>query len=93
MSARLVDTTPAVSIVVDGEAVPVASGITVAAAVLGLGVSMFRQSVSGEGRAPLCGMGTCHECRLTIDGLAHRRACLVVVSEGMRISTAAEAGA
>ena len=27
-------------------------------------------SVSGEPRAPLCGMGICYECRVTIDGVA-----------------------
>jgi sarcosine oxidase subunit alpha len=34
-------------------------------------------------------MGTCYECRVTIDGVAHRRACLVVVTEGMHVTTAA----
>jgi sarcosine oxidase subunit alpha len=37
-------------------------------------------------------MGTCYECRVTIDGVAHRRACLVVVTEGMHVTTAASAG-
>jgi sarcosine oxidase subunit alpha len=84
----MLDRSATVSIVVDGRETAVAVGITVAAAVLGLGVAAFRRSVTGEGRAPLCGMGTCHECRLTIDGVAHRRSCLVVVSEGLRVSTA-----
>jgi sarcosine oxidase subunit alpha len=81
------------SIVIDGREASVVAGITVAAAVLGLGVPAFRRSVSGEARGPLCGMGTCHECRLTIDGVAHRRSCLVVVYDGMRISTAGQGGA
>jgi sarcosine oxidase subunit alpha len=54
---------------------------------LGLGISAFRRSVDGTPRGPLCGMGICHECRVTIDGVAHRRACLVPVSEGMHVST------
>jgi sarcosine oxidase subunit alpha len=33
-------------------------------------------------------MGTCYECRVTIDGVAHRRACLVTVAEGMHVTTA-----
>jgi len=48
----------------------------------------FRTSVTGEPRAPLCGMGTCYECRVTIDGVAHRRACLVTVADGMHVTTA-----
>ena len=78
-----------VTIVADGRALRVPVGISVAAALLDAGISEFRRSVSGESRGPLCGMGTCYECRLTIDGAAHRRSCLVPVAEGMRIDTAA----
>ena len=83
----MLDRASTVSIVIDGREAAVAAGTTVAAAVLRLGVTAFRRSVTGESRAPLCGMGTCHECRLTIDGVAHRRSCLVVVSDGLRVST------
>ena len=51
-------------------------------------ISADGRSVSGEPRAPLCGMGTCYECRVTIDGVAHRRACLVTVADGMHVTTA-----
>lgn len=78
-----------VTIVADGRALRVPVGISVAAALLDAGISEFRRSVSGESRGPLCGMGTCYECRLTIDGAAHRRSCLVPVAEGMRIDIAA----
>ena len=81
-----------VTISADGRPVRVPAGVTVAAALLDLGVSAFRRSVSGDPRAPLCGMGTCYECRVTIDGLAHRRACLVIVAEGMHVMTAAGTG-
>ena len=81
-----------VPISADGRPVQVPAGVTVAAALLELGVSAFRRSVSGDPRAPLCGMGTCYECRVTIDGFAHRRACLVTVAEGMHVMTAAGAG-
>jgi sarcosine oxidase subunit alpha len=67
----------------------VPAGSSVAAALIDAGVTAFRHSVSDEVRGPLCGMGTCFECRVTIDGVAHRRACLIPVSEGMRVSTAA----
>jgi sarcosine oxidase subunit alpha len=73
---------------VDGREVRVPDDLTVAAALRGLGVVAFRLSASGEARGPLCGMGTCFECRVTIDATAHRRACLVRVAPGMSIETA-----
>jgi D-hydroxyproline dehydrogenase subunit gamma len=79
-----------VTIVVDGREVLVATDTTVAAALLALGIAALRRSVTGEARAPLCGMGICYECRVTIDGLAHRRACLVPVVQGLRVSTMGE---
>ena len=78
-----------VTVSADGRPVRVPAGVTVAAALTDLGVVAFRRSVSGEPRGPLCGMGTCYECRVTIDGVAHRRACLVLVAEGMQVTTAA----
>ena len=76
-----------VTIQADGRALRVASGVTVAAALIDAGVTAFRRSAGGDARSPLCGMGTCFECRVTIDGVPHRRACLVPVSEGMRVDT------
>lgn len=61
-------------------------GASVAAALLLAGVLAFRRSVSGEPRAPLCGMGVCHECRVTIDGVPHRRSCLVTVRDGLHVT-------
>jgi aerobic-type carbon monoxide dehydrogenase small subunit (CoxS/CutS family) len=46
-----------------------------------------RVSVTGEPRGPLCGMGICFECRVTIDGHPHCRACQTEAVEGMRIQT------
>lgn len=77
-----------VTITVDGIVMRVASGITVAAALLDTGTHAFRRSPHGDARAPLCGMGICFECRVTIDGVPHRRACLEVVADGMMVRTA-----
>ena len=76
-----------VTISVDGREVRVPTGVSLAAALLSAGVSAFRQSVNGSARGPLCGMGVCYECRVTIDDVAHRRACLVMVADGLRVST------
>ena len=75
------------SIVINGTVFSVKSGTSAAAAVLNAGLFTFRRSVSGEPRAPLCGMGVCFECRLTIDGIPHAKSCQVVCREGMRIAT------
>lgn len=77
---------PTISLRVNGEPVPVLPGTTVAAAILISG-STARVSVTGEPRAPLCGMGICFECRATIDGFAHRRSCQVLCEPGMDVST------
>ncbi len=76
---------------VNDRRVRVVAGTTVASALLNLGMTSFRCSVSGEPRAPLCGMGVCFECRVTIDSRPHQRACLIPVAEGMNVITASEA--
>lgn len=76
-----------VEIIVDGGAVRVARGTTLAALLMTWGVTRFRTSVGGDPRGPLCGMGTCHECRVTVDGNPHRRACLIACEAGMVVET------
>lgn len=76
------------TIVVDGEPRRVPSGTSLAAALLGLGVAAFRRDTDGRPRAPVCGMGTCFECRVAVDGRSGVRACLVTVHEGMQVMTA-----
>ena len=76
-----------VKLSVNGVSVAVPSGAMVSAAVAMAGVSGFRRSVSGESRGPLCGMGICFECRVTIDGRPHCRSCQVVCREGMEVRT------
>lgn len=75
------------SIIVDGRLLEVPEGITVAAALLNAGEAAFRDSVTGKPRGPVCGMGICFECRVTIDGARGRRSCLERVSPGMRVTT------
>ena len=72
---------------VDGLTIDVPAGSMVSAAVAIAGASKFRRSVTGQPRAPLCGMGICFECRVTIDGRAHCKSCQVVCREGMEVRT------
>ncbi|MGH9468672.1 MAG: 2Fe-2S iron-sulfur cluster-binding protein [Terriglobales bacterium] len=73
-------------ITIDGRKVDVQPGVTVAAAVVAAAGST-RRSVRGEARAPLCAMGTCFECRVTINGRAHQRGCQIQAAPGMDIAT------
>ena len=77
----------AVELRVDGVLVRVPGGTTVAAAVLLAGRPGFRRSVSGEPRSPLCGMGICFECRVTVNGQQHARSCQLLCREGMEVVT------
>jgi len=79
--------TAVVRIQVDGADTEVPAGVTLAAALLSAGIGAFRRSVRGDARGPVCAMGTCSECRVTVDGEAHVRACLIDVRDGMEVRT------
>lgn len=76
-----------IEIIVDGERHQVQEGLPLAAALLRVGIMGFRTSVQGEPRAPLCGMGTCFECRVTIGGRRHQRSCLIPCVAGLIVET------
>ena len=72
---------------VDGNLVRVKTGSSVAAALrVAGGMGVARTSVTGQPRAPFCGMGVCQECRVTIDGGPHALACQTLCREGQVIS-------
>lgn len=73
-------------LMLDGHALRVAPGTSVAAALMLGGDGSSRTSVSGQRRAPLCGMGICQECRVTING-QRRLACQTLCQDGMHIET------
>jgi aerobic-type carbon monoxide dehydrogenase small subunit (CoxS/CutS family) len=75
-----------VTLTVNGMPVVVPSAATVAVAMMIAGQAC-RTSVNGEPRGPLCGMGICFECRVTIDGKVHCRSCQVLCEQGMEINT------
>jgi D-hydroxyproline dehydrogenase subunit alpha len=78
---------PAIGLRVDGRSIAVAPGTTVAAALWSAGIFSCRTSLSGEPRGPVCGMGICFECRVTVDGVPHQRACLLPCAQGMVVET------
>jgi hypothetical protein len=76
-----------VSLRVNGALVRVPAGTIVAAAIARAGLARFRRSLLGEPRGPLCGMGICMECRVTINNRPYCRSCQVLAEEGMEVST------
>lgn len=76
---------------VNGKIVRVPEGSTISAAVALAGVATCRTSAGGEPRGPLCGMGICFECRVTVNGIEHVRGCQVLCEPGMDVRTTAGA--
>lgn len=76
-----------ISLRINDKTISVAEGSTVATAIFASNAEYFRRSISGEPRFPLCGMGICFECRVTINGVKHQRSCQTLVENGMQIET------
>jgi predicted molibdopterin-dependent oxidoreductase YjgC len=77
---------PKIKIFVNGREVVAYEGETVLAALIAAGLWTLRRSHhSGEARGPLCGMGVCYECLVSINGRANRRACMTVAENLMEI--------
>ena len=76
-----------VTLIIDGHDVSVAPGTTVASAIMMVGARRFRRSVTGEPRGPLCGMGICYECRVTVNGHPHTKSCQLLCRDGMDVKS------
>jgi predicted molibdopterin-dependent oxidoreductase YjgC len=70
------------------EGVPITAfqGETLAAALLAAGVEALGMTRDGRPRLPLCNMGTCFDCAVTVDGRPLVRACLTDVRNGMSVT-------
>ena len=79
-----------VTVVIDGSPVVVPAGVTIAAALLAAGmVALGRRPRAGRPRGVFCGMGVCHDCAVTVNGIAGVRACVTEVSDGMLVQPGA----
>ncbi|MFF2495043.1 (2Fe-2S)-binding protein [Agromyces sp. NPDC058064] len=63
-----------VDLFVDGEAVSGRAGQTIAGVLLGAGRVAWRGAQDGE-RGVFCGIGVCHDCLVTVNGVEGVRAC------------------
>jgi len=75
-----------ITVKVNGNRIVVPFGSTVAVAVM-MAESACRKSVNGERRGPLCGMGICFECRVTIGEDSYCRSCQILCQPEMEVRT------
>lgn len=78
---------PMVTLHLNGKLCVVPSGVTVVAAMALHQILWNRRSTTGKPRAAMCGIGVCFECRVTIDGVTHQRACQTRVHQNMTVTT------
>lgn len=70
----------------DGVELVANRGENLALALLASGVSRFRHAAPlGDPRGPLCLMGVCFDCLVTIADQPDCQACMVEVTEGMAV--------
>jgi succinate dehydrogenase/fumarate reductase-like Fe-S protein len=72
----------------NGQAAQVPAGTTIAAALYLCGDGIARHSVSGQARAPVCGMGVCQECRVRVNGQS-QLACQTLCAPDMVVESGA----
>ncbi|MGO3868721.1 MAG: (2Fe-2S)-binding protein [Alcaligenes sp.] len=75
-------------VIINGQETPCYAGETVATVLLAAGVGAFRRTASGAPRRPVCNMGVCFDCIVTIDGMQGLRSCMTTVRSGMQIEVA-----
>lgn len=88
------DRQPDVPVLFEGRTLLALTGETVASLLLRhVDAGAFRREERlGEARAPLCLMGVCFDCLVTIDGQENQQSCLIAVAPGMRIARQLTAG-
>ncbi|MCY1139084.1 (2Fe-2S)-binding protein [Actinoplanes sp. Pm04-4] len=80
-----------ITLVVDGVPVPGVDGQTVAGVLMGAGRLTWRTTRHGRPRGVFCGIGVCHDCLVTVNGLPDVRACQRRAADGDTISTEEQA--
>jgi len=72
----------------DGTPLAGEPGQSVAAALVAAGITSWRTTRrGGRPRGIFCGIGICHDCLLTVDGVPNQRACLLPLAAGMVLET------
>lgn len=76
-----------VTVNVDGVEITCAAGETVLTALLAHGQLAIARNDHGHLTSAYCGMGVCYCCVVKIDDVDKRRACQLIVRDGMRVIT------
>lgn len=72
----------------NGEAMTAGANETLAAALLANGVTVFgHAATTGRARGPYCMMGSCFECRVSIDGIENQQSCMTPIRDGLVAET------
>jgi D-hydroxyproline dehydrogenase subunit gamma len=73
---------------IDGQTVTAYEGETLATAMLAAGKRAFATHAEPHLSSRLfCGMGTCYQCLVTIDGQPNYQACRTLARPGMKVET------
>ena len=77
-----------VTLVVDGKPLEALEGEPIAAALMAMGIKVFRKTPKRkEPRGVFCAIGQCTDCIMTVDKVPNVRTCVTSVREGMEIWT------
>ena len=75
-----------IKIKINGKEATACQGDTVLASLVASGHKILKKSRKlNENRGPLCGMGVCYECQVTINGVPNQRACMTEVKDRMMV--------
>lgn len=79
---------PAYAIAFDGRELSALPGQSVAAVLWAAGILAWRTTREGGApRGAFCGIGTCYDCLVTVNGRPNQRACLVPARPGDAVTT------
>jgi predicted molibdopterin-dependent oxidoreductase YjgC len=76
---------PELEITLDGRPVRAHLGETVATVLFAERRVSVRRTTRGAPRGVFCGMGTCFDCLVVVDGVPNTRACMTWVRNGMEV--------
>ncbi|MFC9293480.1 (2Fe-2S)-binding protein [Streptomyces sp. NPDC057011] len=86
----LVGGTPksAYTIAFDGRELPAQEGQSIAAVLWSAGILAWRTTrEAGAPRGAFCGIGSCYDCLVTVNGSPNQRACLIPARPGDTVTT------
>lgn len=77
-----------ITFTLDGVALIAHGGQSIAAAMISNEKRVNRTTrIEGKPRGIFCGIGSCFDCLVVVDGIANQRACITEVRDGMKIET------